>query len=86
VRWSDSIVILPLANALQFFPLTIGGAGVREAAYVVLYGLAGVPKPKALAASLAVGALAYAVNALGGVWHLFQPLASKEPSAVPHKY
>jgi uncharacterized membrane protein YbhN (UPF0104 family) len=85
VRWSESIVILPLANALQFFPLTIGGAGVREAAYVVLYALVGVPKPRALAASLAVGALAYAFNLLGGIWHAFQPLALEQPAAAHHK-
>jgi uncharacterized membrane protein YbhN (UPF0104 family) len=74
VEWSDSIVILPLANALQYFPLTIGGAGVREAAYVVLYAAAGVSKPNALAASFAVGALSYVLSAFGGIWHVTRPL------------
>jgi uncharacterized membrane protein YbhN (UPF0104 family) len=74
VDWSDSLVILPLANAMQYFPLTIGGAGVREVAYVVLYATVGVSKPDALAGSLAVGGLAYAISALGGIWHLARPL------------
>jgi hypothetical protein len=52
---------------------------------VVLYALVGVPKPRALAASLAVGALAYAINALGGLWHAFEPLTLEEPAAARHK-
>jgi uncharacterized membrane protein YbhN (UPF0104 family) len=74
VGWSDSLVILPLANAMQYFPLTIGGAGVREAAYVLLYATVGVSKPDALAASFAVGALSYTLAALGGIWHAARPL------------
>jgi uncharacterized membrane protein YbhN (UPF0104 family) len=85
VLWTDSIVILPLANALQYFPLTIGGAGIREAAYVVLYAMVAVPKSKALAASFAVGVLVYAINALGGLWHAFQRLTFEEPAAVHHE-
>src|SRR4029077_9140906 len=41
-RWTDSLVILPLVNAAQYFPLTIGGAGAREAAFVLLYARVGV--------------------------------------------
>lgn len=72
--FADSLVILPLVNAAQYFPLTIGGAGVREAGFVLLYGMIGVAKPDALAASLIIGALAYAANATGGVLHAMRPL------------
>jgi uncharacterized membrane protein YbhN (UPF0104 family) len=72
--FTDSMVILPLVNALQYFPLTVGGTGVREAGFVVLYPLVGVSHADALAASLVVGAMQYGVNALGGILHALRPL------------
>jgi len=75
VAFTDSLVILPLVNAAQYFPLTVGGAGVREAGFVLLYGLVHVNKADALAASLVVAALMYVGNAIGGVLHAIRPLA-----------
>jgi uncharacterized membrane protein YbhN (UPF0104 family) len=72
--FTDSMVILPLVNALQYFPLTVGGTGVREAGFVVLYPLVGVTHADALAASLVVGAMQYSINALGGILHALRPL------------
>jgi uncharacterized membrane protein YbhN (UPF0104 family) len=74
VRVTDSLVILPLIGASQYFPLTVGGAGVREAAFVLLYGLVGVAKPIALATSLAYAGVLYAVSGMGGVLHALRPL------------
>jgi uncharacterized membrane protein YbhN (UPF0104 family) len=71
---TDSCVILPLIGASQYFPLTVGGAGVREAAFVLLYGLVGVPKPVALATSLAFAGVLYAISAVGGLLHALRPL------------
>jgi glycosyltransferase 2 family protein len=84
VAFTNSLVILPLVNAAQYFPLTVGGAGVREVGFVLLYGLVHVNKADALAASLVIGALMYVGNAIGGVLHAIRPLAVKlEPSAAP---
>jgi uncharacterized membrane protein YbhN (UPF0104 family) len=83
VAWSDSLVILPLVNTSQYFPLTIGGAGVREAAFVVAYGMIGVAKPDALAASVTLAAVQYATNALGGVLHAIRPLALEAEDTLP---
>ncbi|MET0389591.1 MAG: lysylphosphatidylglycerol synthase transmembrane domain-containing protein [Polyangiales bacterium] len=70
----DSLVLSPLAFAAIFFPLTVAGAGTRDAAMVALYGLLGVPKESALSASLQI-LLAYAiVAALGGALSLVTPL------------
>jgi uncharacterized membrane protein YbhN (UPF0104 family) len=74
VTWSQSLVIMPLVLAAQFFPLTIAGAGVREAAFVAFYGLVGVPRHDALAASLVVAALTYVTAAFGGVLQLIKPI------------
>ena len=71
---TESAVIMPLVLASQYFPLTVGGTGVREAAFVALYGLAGVAQHDALAASLVVGMVQYAAGLPGGVLQMFWPL------------
>lgn len=70
VHWMDSLVIVPLANLAAVFPLAIGGIGVREGAFVALYGLVGVQPDAALAASLAL----YGCLVLGGALAGFLPL------------
>ena len=57
------MLILPLANIVAAMPLTINGLGVREAAYLVLFGFAGVGKHDAIALSL----LMFAATAVGGL-------------------
>jgi uncharacterized membrane protein YbhN (UPF0104 family) len=74
VRWSDSLFILPLANASQYFPFALGGAGVRDASFVVLYGAIGVSNAHALAASMTFAAIQYALSATGGLLHAIRPI------------
>jgi uncharacterized membrane protein YbhN (UPF0104 family) len=70
----DSLVLAPIAFAAIFFPLTVAGAGTRDAAMVALYGLLDVPRENALSASLQI-LLAYGlVAALGGGLSLLTPL------------
>jgi glycosyltransferase 2 family protein len=74
----DSLVLSPLAFAAIFFPLTVAGAGTRDAAMVALYGLLNVPRETALSASLEV-LLAYGVvAAIGGALSLVTPLAGRQ--------
>jgi len=74
----DSLVLSPLAFAAIFFPLTVAGAGTRDAAMVALYALVDVPRENALSASLEV-LLAYGlVAALGGILSLLTPLRSRD--------
>ena len=50
-----SLLIVPLAAATTFLPITVGGAGAREAVYVTLgASLFHMPRADALAASLAL--------------------------------
>jgi uncharacterized membrane protein YbhN (UPF0104 family) len=74
VAWSDSLTILPLVNASQYFPLTFGGAGMREASFVALYGMIGIARADALATSMTLTALQYALSGLGGILHALRPL------------
>jgi glycosyltransferase 2 family protein len=78
----DSLALAPLAFAAIFFPLTVAGAGTRDAAMVALYGMLGVPRSSALAASLQILLAYIAVSALGGVLGMLSPLeASIHPRA-----
>ncbi len=66
-----SLLLVPLAAATTFLPITVGGAGAREAVYIALGGrLFGLAVPDALAASLGFWFAHLAVGALGGVAQL----------------
>ncbi len=63
-----SLLIVPLAAATTFLPITVGGAGAREAVYVTLgASLFAMPRADALAASLALWLAHLIVAAAGGV-------------------
>lgn len=66
-----SLLVVPLAAATTFLPITVGGAGAREAVYVALCGrLFGMPEAEALAASLAFWLAHLIVGAAGGLAQL----------------
>ncbi|MFZ1866097.1 MAG: lysylphosphatidylglycerol synthase transmembrane domain-containing protein [Polyangiales bacterium] len=77
VSFGQSAVLMPLIAASAFFPLTVGGAGVREAAFAALYGFVGVPEASAYAASLSFWATQLVTAAVGGVINLMVPLSGE---------
>lgn len=74
VQLLDSLALSPLAFAAIFFPLTVAGAGTRDAAMVALYGMLGVPRASALTASLQILLSYVIVSAIGGVIGMIEPL------------
>jgi glycosyltransferase 2 family protein len=74
VTLMQSLVINPLILAAQYFPLSVGGAGVREVAFVTFYGLVAVPQHTSLAAALVIGAVQFLSGAAGGVVQMLRPL------------
>jgi uncharacterized membrane protein YbhN (UPF0104 family) len=78
VTWGQSAVIMPLVGASAFFPFTVGGAGVREAAFAALYGTVGVPEASAYAASLSFWGTQLISAIVGGVLNLMVPLSGRE--------
>ena len=78
VTLAQSAVVMPLIGASAFFPLTVGGAGVREAAFAALYGTVGVPEATAYAGSLAFWGTQLISAAVGGVINLVVPLSRHE--------
>jgi len=75
VRLSESAVAMPLIAASAFFPFTVGGAGVREAAFAVLYGAVGVPEATAYAGSLSFWACNLIAGGVGGLINLWIPIS-----------
>jgi hypothetical protein len=80
VRWSDSLVIFPIATVAAFFPLTVAGAGARDTALVFLLGQIGVRAPDALASSLALLACHLTIAASGAFVR-----APRRPSKLQQK-
>jgi uncharacterized membrane protein YbhN (UPF0104 family) len=78
VTLAESAVVMPLIGASAFFPLTVGGAGVREAAFAALYGTVGVPEATAYAGSLSFWATQLITAAIGGAINLVVPLSGPE--------
>jgi uncharacterized membrane protein YbhN (UPF0104 family) len=78
VTLAESAVVMPLIGASAFFPFTVGGVGVREAAFAALYGTVGVPEASAYAASLGVWGTQLFSAGFGGVVNLFIPLSGRE--------
>ena len=78
VTFAQSAVVMPLIGASAFFPLTVGGAGVREAAFAALYGTVGVPEATAYAGSLSFWACQLITAGIGGVINLVVPLSDPD--------
>ncbi len=78
VTFAQSAVLMPLISASAFFPFTVGGAGVREAAFAALYGTVGVPEASAYAASLSFWATQLISAGVGGLINLAVPLSGTE--------
>jgi len=71
IGFGASLLVVPLAAATTFLPITVGGAGAREAVYITLGAqLFGMPRADALAASLGLWLAHLAVGAVGGVAQL----------------
>ena len=57
------ILCVPIANVFASLPLTLNGLGIRESAYLLLFGMAGGRKEDAIA----LGLLWFAVTLVGGM-------------------
>ncbi|HLW70372.1 MAG TPA: lysylphosphatidylglycerol synthase transmembrane domain-containing protein [Candidatus Binataceae bacterium] len=67
IPFSAVLLIVPMANVVASIPLTINGLGVRESAYLLLFGLAGVARQDAIALGL-VWFASTLVAGLSGLW------------------
>jgi len=61
--WTLFVLCVPIANVFTSLPVTFNGLGVRETAYLMLFGMAGMAKADAIA----LGLLWFAATALGNL-------------------
>jgi glycosyltransferase 2 family protein len=64
--FADLCWILGIISIAILIPLTIGGIGIREGAFIGLLGQVGVPSEKALALSLSIFTLQIFLSLIGG--------------------
>lgn len=73
-----TVALIPVISAIQLLPVSVGGFGVREGAYVVLFGACcATPAPMAVAASLAFAGIVGVVSLSGGILFAFR---GREPA------
>jgi glycosyltransferase 2 family protein len=72
------VLIVPLTNVIASLPITINGLGMREASYLVLLGMAGVSKERAVALSL----LYFAATMVGGFTGVFAFVMTPMPDST----
>lgn len=83
VTLADSLLIVPLATAAAFLPISVGGAGVRETIFVALYARVGVSAQDAFATSLCMWAIQCGLAAVGGVSVLFGRALTAPAARLP---
>jgi len=79
IPWLDFYTLAPLALIAQSLPITPGGIGIGEFAFMGLFSMAGVPAPAAFALSFSYRAVQFVVSLVGGV--LMATQHERPPSA-----
>lgn len=75
---ADFMLIVPIANVFASMPITFNGLGVRETAYLILFGMAGLPRDDAIA----LGLLWFAATMLGGMTGAIAFVTTPVPSGA----
>jgi uncharacterized membrane protein YbhN (UPF0104 family) len=73
------LLCVPIANVVASLPLTLNGLGIRESAYLVLFGMAGMGKDDAIA----LGLLWFAATVISGLTGGIAFVTTPAPSALP---
>lgn len=83
----SSFLAMPLAAGASFFPLSIAGAGPRDAVLVTIYEALGVPRAAAVATALGFLVSTLVVSGFGGILQLLAPLSeTKVDASGPAKH
>lgn len=75
-------ILIPVIQTVSMIPLSLNGLGVREGAWVLLFGQVGVPLPEAFSMSILSLLVMTATSLFGGVLYLFDrsPSLPQDPS------
>ena len=75
------VLCVPIANVFASLPLTLNGLGIRESAYLLLFGMAGMRKEDAIA----LGLLWFAITMVGGLTGSIAFVTTPAPGAEREK-
>ncbi len=73
------LLIVPISGVLASLPLTLNGLGLRETAYLFLFGMAGVSRDHAIA----LGLLFFAATIVGGLFGAIAFVTTEVPKPHP---
>jgi len=71
VTFYQSLILVPPAMLVTALPISVGGWGVREGAFVFAFGLIGIDPEKAFALSAVFGLTTMAAALVGGIFWIF---------------
>jgi hypothetical protein len=74
------LLIVPISGALASLPVTLNGLGLRETAYLFLFGMAGMHREDAIA----LGLLLFAAMMVGGLFGALAFVTTEVPTPQPH--
>ncbi len=77
------LLFVPIVSFVLSLPISWGGLGARETAYVILFTSVGVPSDQALALSLAFYAVNLLTGAVGGVLYLMAGIRGAREDTAP---
>jgi len=77
---STFLLIVPISGVLAAMPLTLNGLGLRETAYLFLFGMAGVSRDEAIA----LGLLYFLATMIGGLFGAIAFITTELPSGHHH--
>jgi uncharacterized membrane protein YbhN (UPF0104 family) len=70
------LLIVPISGVLASLPVTLNGLGLRETAYLFLFGMAGVSRDDAIA----LGLLLFAATMVGGLFGAIAFITTEVPT------
>ncbi len=76
VPFQVNLFLMPVMFFAFSLPVSVGGVGVREGVFIVLYGLFGVPREAALLVSFTNGLATLLIHALGALMLVRRPAAN----------
>jgi hypothetical protein len=80
VAFSTLLVIIPLIYLTEVIPLSVNGIGIRDSAFVIAFAAIGRPAEEALAMSVVVISMRYAIGFLCGSLVLATAVNGRKPS------
>jgi uncharacterized protein (TIRG00374 family) len=82
ITFWQMMIVIPITSLVAAMPISVGGWGVREGAYVIGFGLLGVPMETAFLVSVQMGLINMIVILLSGMPYLLTSLRARKADVL----